>query len=81
MFNTVHVTGEKRHEVYKYLMKCTSDNDIRWNFSTAFVVRHDGCVSSRIDQPDENDWSRVKEEIDNCFEVKSRMIRGELKED
>jgi len=69
MFNTILVNGdrEKRHPVFKYLMKYTSSEDITWNFSTAFVVGKDGCVKARINKPQTDDWKDVKALIETSM--------------
>jgi len=76
MFSTSHVNGKKRHDVYKYLMSCTADHDILWNFSTAFIVGSDGSVRVRIDKPQENRWKRVEDEILNCLAEKEATARS-----
>jgi len=53
--------------IYKYLMKCTADQDITWNFSTVFVVGRDGSVRARIDKPQANEWASVKAELATCL--------------
>jgi len=75
MFATTHVNGIKRDAVYRYLMRCTSDHDILWNFSTAFVVGSDGSVRARIDKPQENKWKRVEDEIRICLAEKDAAAK------
>lgn len=75
IYSTTHVNGKERHDVYKYLMRCTSDDDILWNFSTAFIVGSDGSVRARIDKPQESKWKRVDDEILNCLEEKEAAAR------
>jgi len=70
IFSSIHVIGKEQHDVYKYLMRCTSDHDILWNFSTAFIVGSDGSVRARIDKPQENRWKRVEDELRICLEEK-----------
>lgn len=67
MFRTVQINGEGRHEVYNYLMKCTSSEDVNWNFSTAFVIGRDGSVRARVDKPQNDNWAILKAEIASCL--------------
>jgi len=80
IYNTIHVNGKERHNVYEYLMRCTSDEDILWNFSTAFIVGSDGSVRARIDKPQENKWKRVEDEILQCLDEKETVARAIAKE-
>jgi len=81
MFGNIQVNGTKRHAIYRYLMRCTADHDILWNFSTAFVVGSDGSVRARIDKPQENRWKRVEDEIRICLDEKEAATKTATKEE
>jgi len=66
-FRIIKVSGSNMNPIYKYLMKCTADQDITWNFSTVFVVGRDGSVRARIDKPQANEWASVKAELTTCL--------------
>lgn len=68
VFSPIKVNGNERHPLYKYLMQCTTVSNINWNFSTAFVVGRDGSVRTRVDHPQKNNWSQLKEEISSLLE-------------
>lgn len=67
VFNSIKVNGKDRHMLYKYLMKCTSMVDIKWNFSSAFIVGRDGSVRARIRHPQKDDWAALKLMISGCL--------------
>lgn len=37
-----HVNGPETHAVYQALKAATSDEDVKWNFETKFLVSKDG---------------------------------------
>jgi glutathione peroxidase-family protein len=39
------VNGEDAQDFYVFLRESTSGKDIRWNFSSQFMVTPDGCVT------------------------------------
>lgn len=68
VFRIINVSGPSMSNIYRYLMNCTDDHEITWNFSTVFIVGRDGSVRERIDKPQTNNWALVRNCVATCLE-------------
>eukprot|EP00823_Brevimastigomonas_motovehiculus_P008727 TRINITY_DN8112_c0_g1_i1.p1 TRINITY_DN8112_c0_g1~~TRINITY_DN8112_c0_g1_i1.p1 ORF type:complete len:164 (-),score=63.43 TRINITY_DN8112_c0_g1_i1:508-999(-) len=55
----VYVNGDKTHATYKFLKKCFP-GDITWNFSSKFLIDHNGVCVRRFEK---ESWQDIEKEV------------------
>jgi len=65
MFSKIDVNGDKTHPVYQFLKK-SFPGDITWNFSTRWLVDHNGIPIRRFETESDNE---VEAEVANAVQA------------